>query len=88
MSLFKSIRPCTQIYLLLIALTLVTYAVGEAGPGTLNSSLLVLGIALIKGELVGGWFMGLRGLQGLWRWPVLIWLLIPGSIISLTFIYG
>lgn len=82
------VRPCTRIYLLLIGLTLVTFWVGELGPGDLHSSLLVLAIALAKGELVGSWFMGLRGLKGPWRWPVVGWLLIPGLIISLTFIYG
>jgi cytochrome c oxidase subunit IV len=84
----QKIRPCTLIYLLLIGLSVATFMVGELGPGSLETSLLVLAIALIKGELVGGWFMGLRGIKGLWRWPVLIWLLIPGLIITLTFIYA
>lgn len=79
------LRPCTWVYLLLIAFTCVTYMVGELGYSGLTVSLLVLLLALIKGELVGAYFMGLGRLRGLWRWPVLIWLFIPGILIGTAF---
>ena len=42
-------------------------------------------LALLKGHLVGDWFMGLCGLRGPWRWVVAIWLLLPGLLIALAF---
>ena len=79
------LRPCTWIYLVLIALTFTTYAVGELGLGGLPLALLVLGIALVKGHLVGDFFMGLHGLRGPWRWVILIWLTLLGGLITLAF---
>ncbi len=79
------LRPCTWVYVVLIALTFTTYAVGELGLGGLSFALLVLGIALVKGHLVGDFFMGLHGLSGPWRWVILIWLTLIGGLISLAF---
>lgn len=80
-----AIRPCTRVYLALMALTFVTFAVGQLGLKGLSVSLLVLGFALIKGHLVGDFFMGLRGIQGPWRWVILLWLILPGGLITLAF---
>lgn len=82
----RLIRPCTLVYAVLVALTLVTWTIGRAGLDGLGLALTVLGIALFKGHLVADWFMGLRGVRGLWRWVVVIWLVIPGGLISLAFI--
>ena len=79
------LRPCTWVYFVLIALTFTTYAVGELGLGGLSFALLVLGIALVKGHLVGDFFMGLHGLRGPWRWVILIWLTLLGGLITLAF---
>lgn len=79
------LRPCTWVYFILIGLTYVTFMVGESGVSSLEISLFVLGLALLKGQLVGAYFMGLGGLRGLWRWPVFIWLFIPGSLITIAF---
>ncbi len=79
------LRPCTWVYGVLIALTFTTYAVGELGLGGLPLALLVLGIALVKGHLVGDFFMGLHGLSGPWRWVILIWLTLIGGLITLAF---
>ena len=79
------LRPCTWVYLVLIALTFTTYAVGELGLSGLSFALLVLGIALVKGHLVGDFFMGLHGLRGPWRWVILIWLTLLGGLITLAF---
>lgn len=79
-------RPCTRVFLLLVALTLVTYLIGESGAGGLAVSLTVLAVALIKGWLVGDHFMGLRRLRGPWRWPVVVWLLLPGTLIATAFV--
>lgn len=82
---FLGILPSTWVYGILILLTFVTYSIGEQGLGGLQISLLVLGIAIIKGHLVGSYFMGLGQLRGLWRWPVSAWLIIPGALIATAF---
>ena len=80
-----SIRAYTWVYILLISLTFVTFAIGHTGLSGLQVSLFVLVLALIKGQLVGAYFMGLGSLRGLWRWPVFIWLFIPGIFIGTAF---
>ena len=80
------IRPCTLVYVLLVLLTLVTWGIGRMGLRGLPVALLVLGFALLKGHLIGDWFMGLRGVRGVWRWVVIIWLVIPGGLITLAFV--
>ncbi len=82
------IRPCTWVYLVLVALTLTTFTVGQLGIDGLWTSLGVLGFALVKGQLVGDYFMGLKGLRGPWRWVIPIWLILPGSLITLAFVLG
>lgn len=79
------IRNGTRIWLILLALTLITYTIGETGLSGPGLSLLVLGFALLKGQLLGDYFMGLGPLRGPWRWVILIWLLIPGGLIATAF---
>jgi len=80
------LRPCTVIYIVLMVLTFVTWMIGKAGLSGLDISLLVLSLALLKGLLVGDYFMGLRSLTGFWRLLVLIWLLLPGALITWAFL--
>lgn len=80
------IRPCTRIWLLLMGLSLVTYLVGEMGASGLAPALLVLGFAMLKGQLIGDFYMGLRWVRGLWRWAVVLWLLVPGGLITAAFL--
>ena len=79
------LRTCTRVYLVMIALTLVTWGIGQLGISGLWIALTVLFFALLKGQLVGDWFMGLRGLRGIWRWVVFIWLFVPGGLITVAF---
>ncbi len=69
----------------MLSLTLVTFAIGAAGLGGLTVSLSVLGLALLKGQLVGDYFMGLKAVRGPWRWVVALWLLLPGALIGIAF---
>ena len=80
------IRPCTFIYIVLIALTIVTWLIGKAGLSGLEIALTVLGFALVKGLLIGDYYMGLRGIKGIWRWVIIIWLVIPGALITWAFV--
>ena len=80
------IRVCTWLWMVMMSLTLVTWVIGRAGLSGLELSLLVLGFSLLKGQLLGGWFMGLNRVRGPWRWPVALWLAVPGGLISAAFV--
>ena len=80
------VRPCTLVYLSLLGLTVVTYWIGQSGLSGLPVALGTLALALLKGHLVGDWFMGLRGLTSFWRWVVLVWLFVPGALITAAFV--
>lgn len=79
------IRPCTLVYLILMVLTCITWYIGISGMSGIGISLAVLGIALLKGQMIGDYFMGLKAVSGLWRWVVFIWLLVPGGLITFAF---
>ncbi len=79
------IRPCTWIFLLLMGLTFVTWFIGVKQYSGLQISLMVLSIALLKGQLIGDYFMGLKRVSGIWRWVISIWLLLVGSLIAYAF---
>ena len=83
---FIGIRYCTWVWLIMMGLTIVTYVIGRLELDSLSASLLVLGFAILKGQMVGDFFMGLKGLKGFWRWPVSLWLFIPGSLITVAFV--
>ncbi len=79
------VRACTWVWLLMMSLTFVTYLIGKLELGGITASLTVLGFALIKGQMVGDYFMGLKRIRGFWRWPVSLWLFLPGALITLAF---
>lgn len=82
------VRPCTRVWLALVALTLVTYSIGEAGLGGRNIMLLVLAITLLKGQLIASFFMGLRKSSLLWRAIMGAWLIIVGGMIAVAYLMG
>jgi cytochrome c oxidase subunit IV len=80
------IRPCTRIWLLLMGLSIVTFLIGQTGLDGLWVALPVLGFAMLKGQLIGDYYMGLRWTTGLWRWAIVLWLVIPGALITTAFV--
>ena len=82
------VRPCTRVWLVLMALTIVTFSIGEAGLGGRNIMLLVLGIALLKSQMVAAYFMGLRKTSLLWRAIMGGWLVIVGGMIASAYLMG
>ena len=80
------LRACTWVWIIMMLLSLATYIIGQQGLSGLRISLLVLAFALLKGQLVGMYYMGLGQLRGFWRWPITLWLIIPGGLISTAFI--
>ncbi|MES9831844.1 MAG: cytochrome C oxidase subunit IV family protein [Candidatus Thiodiazotropha sp. DIVDIV] len=79
------IRACTWIWLIMMGLTLMTYLIGQFNLGGLGVSLTVLAFALIKGQMLGDYFMGLKRIKGFWRWPISLWLFLPGGLICVAF---
>jgi len=82
----RFIRPCTRVWLALIILTCITYAIGEAGLGGVVIMLTVLGTAVVKVEMVANYFMGLRRTRWLWRGIVLGWLIVVSSLITVAYL--
>lgn len=80
------IRPCTRVWLALMILTCITYAIGEAGLGGTAVMLIVLGTAVVKVEMVANYFMGLRRTRWLWRGIMLGWLLLVSSLITIAYL--
>ncbi|MGB1109932.1 MAG: cytochrome C oxidase subunit IV family protein [Gammaproteobacteria bacterium] len=78
--------PALWVYLALLALTGLTWMLGQIGHSGLTVSLFVLASALLKGELVGGVFMGLGGLRGPWRWAITVWLVTVGVLVASAFL--
>ena len=77
-----------QVWLTLVVLTLLTYAVGVSG---LGGAVVVAGILLsvaVKGQLVVDVFMGLKGVRSPWRWIVTGWLFIVLVLIGVAFTMG
>ncbi|MDO8892133.1 MAG: cytochrome C oxidase subunit IV family protein [Sulfurimicrobium sp.] len=79
------IRACTYIWLALIILTCITYAIGETGWSGTAVMLTVLGTAVIKVEMVASYFMGLRRTRWLWRGIVLGWLILVSGLITIAY---
>lgn len=78
-------RYSTIVWLLLVALTLVTYAMGETGMAGSGAMLGLLLIALVKGQMVANYFMGLRHVALGWRAVMLAYFLIVGGLIALAY---
>ncbi len=81
----QALKPCTSIWLLLMGLTLVTFAMGELGLASGGTALLVLVIAIFKAMLVADHFMGLKQVSGFWRPLIAGYLLVLGLGIALAF---
>jgi cytochrome c oxidase subunit 4 len=80
------IRSSTIVWLALLFLTLITYAIGEAKLGGWGVMLMVLGTAVIKVQMVSDHFMGLRRTRWLWRGIVLGWLLLVAGLVTIAYL--
>ena len=77
-------RPCTIAWIMLIGLSLITYRLGAVPPGR-TLMLVVLMLALLKGQLVVNYYMGLRRVRVFWRIVMAGYLLIIGGSIALAY---
>ncbi|HIJ23965.1 MAG: cytochrome C oxidase subunit IV family protein [Gammaproteobacteria bacterium] len=62
------------VWVVLVALTLMGYWVGQNGLSGTDAVTILLGAALIKGQLVIGYFMEMRHAKTRWRYVPTIWL--------------
>lgn len=76
----------TIIWLLLVALTIATFGIGEAGLTGKFSMLIVLCITMIKSQMVAHYFMALRETKLIWRLVMLIYFIIVGGLIALAYL--
>lgn len=81
----KSINIANFIYLMLIIFTLITYQLGKFNLSSLNISLFVFFIAIVKVAMISEYFMQLKFVKGFWRLPVIIWLILLSIVIFIAF---
>ena len=81
-------RNALYVWLILVVLTLVTYAVGRFGYGGSTVVALLLLSVTIKGQLLIDFFMGLAHVQSRLKWLVTGWLLLVASLIGLAYWTG
>ena len=81
----KNIYNVHTIWLLMIALTLTTYAMGKLGATGVIAILFLLLTAVIKGGLIIRDFMELQGVSLLWRVIMYGWLWTVSSAIAVAY---
>ncbi len=79
-------RFATWVWLVLVLLTLLTFAVGEEVTAGRVVMMSVLLISLIKGQLIANYFMGLRHVSWLWRGIILGYFVIVGGMIAVAYL--
>jgi cytochrome c oxidase subunit IV len=84
----SSSTRATLVWLLLIVLTLATYAVGKAELEGFNIAGLLLLSVFIKGHFVIADFMSLRNVKRHWRFLVHGWLIFIAGMIGLAYEIG
>lgn len=76
----------TVIWLVLVALTIMTFSLGETSSSGKGVMLTLLAITMIKSQLVANYFIGLRKTRFLWRAVMLGYFLIVGGLIALAYL--
>ncbi|MDI1360954.1 cytochrome C oxidase subunit IV family protein [Methylotenera sp.] len=78
----------TTIWLVLVALTIATFSLGEAGLSGKGVMLTLLAITMIKSQLVANYFMALRKTKFLWRAIMFGYFIIVGGLIAMAYLMG
>lgn len=78
-------KAATLQWIMLLALTAVTFSLAELGMSGRAVILPVLAATLVKGRIVIDRFMALQGIAGPWRWLVLGWLVVVLGAITFAF---
>ncbi|MDI1310184.1 MAG: cytochrome C oxidase subunit IV family protein [Methylotenera sp.] len=83
----KALFP-TVIWLTLVALTIITFSLGESAMSGKGVMLTLLAITMIKSQLVANYFMALRKTKFLWRAIMFGYFIIVGSLIAMAYLMG
>ena len=83
--LLNKINNIHSIWLLMVALTLFTYAFGKLGYNGIFTMLILLLTAIIKGTLIIRDFMELRDVSLLWRAIMFGWIWTVTLALAITF---
>ena len=78
----------TLVWLLLMVLTLTSLALGQSRVGGVTLMVSVLGISLLKGQLIVDHFMGLRRVRLLWRILMLVYRALVGGLSAVAYLLG
>ncbi len=78
--------PCTRTWLVLLALTAVTYGIGQARLGGTAAVFIVLALALVKTHWVANDFMGLRRAGWGWRAAMFAWQLAVAAGLGIAYL--
>lgn len=83
----KALFP-TIIWLTLVALTIITFSLGESAMSGKGVMLTLLAITMIKSQLVANYFMALRKTKFLWRAIMFGYFIIVGGLIAMAYLMG
>ena len=75
----------TKIWILLVLLTLFAFGLGWLKLLSLWSFALLLFTTFIKGQLIADYFMGLKEIEGKYRFIPTIWLLVTLTLVALAY---
>lgn len=78
----------TLIWMALIALTVMTFCLGESEMSGKTFVLTLLTITMIKSQLVANYFIGLCKTKFLWRVIMFGYFAIVGSLIAVAYLMG
>ncbi len=87
-SLHGTPAHATLLWLLLIAATLLTLAIGEGGAAGVGIVALLAAISLLKGGVIILDYMALRHAPLLWRAIVLGWMVLVWAVIAIAYWSG
>lgn len=76
----------TAVWLVLIALTIVSFYLGETGMQGKEVMLLLLAITMVKSQLVANFFMGLNRTRLLWRGIMFGYFVVVGGLIAVAYL--
>ena len=76
----------TIIWLLLLALTAITFFIGETGAVGKIAMISLISISFVKGQLIANYFMGLRHVHLMWRGIIFAYFLIVGCLIAIAYL--
>jgi cytochrome c oxidase subunit 4 len=79
------IRPCTLVWLILLALTGLTWFIGESGITGMAIVGFVLATTLFKSQMVVDYFMGLKHVRAAWRGLLFGYLLLVCGMIGVAY---